>query len=67
VLETEKYIYIFEFKFNKSALIAIRAIEKRGYAEKYALSGKMVIGIGMNFSSETRNIKGFKKKVLVER
>jgi hypothetical protein len=64
VIETINYNYIIEFKFNKSALTALNAIKKRGYADKYAQSEKELIGIGMNFSSETKNINTFKTKVL---
>jgi len=35
VVETEKGVWIFEFKFNRSAASAIRQIRDRGYAEPY--------------------------------
>ncbi len=65
VLTTERYIYIFEFKFNKSAITALRAIEKRGYAQQYAFSEKTVVAVGMNFSSTTKSIHQWKEKRLV--
>jgi hypothetical protein len=65
VLTTEKYIYIFEFKFNKSATTALKSIESRGYAEKYAHNDKEVIAVGMNFSSKTKSLHQWKEKRLV--
>jgi hypothetical protein len=65
VLTTEKYIYILEFKFNKSATIALKSIESRGYAEQYAHSYKEVIAVGMNFSSKTKSLHQWKEKKLV--
>jgi Predicted AAA-ATPase/PD-(D/E)XK nuclease superfamily len=65
VLTTEKYIYILEFKYNKSARTAITAIEKRGYAAQYALSEKEVIAVGINFSATTKSINQWKEKKLV--
>jgi Predicted AAA-ATPase/PD-(D/E)XK nuclease superfamily len=65
VLQTEKYIYILEFKFNKSAQTALRAIEKRGYAQQYAQSQKEVIAVGINFSSATKNINQWRRKILI--
>jgi len=35
VVETEKGVWIFEFKFNRSAASAIRQIRDRGYADAY--------------------------------
>ena len=49
-------VYIIEFKCNQSAETAIRQIQEQGYAEKYQRSGKKVILLGINFSSETRNV-----------
>jgi Predicted AAA-ATPase/PD-(D/E)XK nuclease superfamily len=65
VLTTEKYIYILEFKYNKSARTAITAIEKRGYAAQYALAEKEVIAVGINFSGTTKSINQWKEKRLV--
>jgi hypothetical protein len=49
-------VYLFEFKLDKSADVAIAQIRKKNYAAKYAASGKRVILFGVNFSSEKRQI-----------
>jgi hypothetical protein len=56
VVQTPQYIYILEFKFDKSAQIALDDIEKRGYTEKYLHSGKEIIAVGINFSSKKKCI-----------
>jgi Predicted AAA-ATPase/PD-(D/E)XK nuclease superfamily len=56
IVQTANEIYIFEFKFNKTAQEAIEQINKKGYASKYTTSGKKIRGIGVNFNSATRQI-----------
>jgi hypothetical protein len=56
VVQTPQYIYILEFKFDKSAAIALQDIENRGYLDKYRTSGKEVIPVGINFSSTKKCI-----------
>lgn len=48
-LETERYVYIMELKFSKSADEALTQIDERKYAEAFALSGKEVVKVGINF------------------
>ncbi|MCF0163880.1 MAG: PD-(D/E)XK nuclease domain-containing protein, partial [Bacteroidales bacterium] len=55
-IKTDKYIYIFEFKFNASAELALKQIETMGYADKFKTDGREVICIGVNYSSAERNI-----------
>ncbi|MBL7815672.1 MAG: AAA family ATPase [Saprospiraceae bacterium] len=62
VVQTPQYIYILEFKFDKSAQVALDDIEKRGYVEKYSHSQKEIIGVGINFSSKKKCINEWKIK-----
>ncbi|MCQ2314467.1 MAG: ATP-binding protein [Bacteroidales bacterium] len=55
-VKTKDYIYIFEFKFNKSAEEALTQINEKGYAEPFAKDERNIIKIGVNFSTECRNI-----------
>ena len=57
VLQTNQYIYIMEFKLNGTAEEALRQIEEKGYALPFAGDNREVFKIGVNFSSETRNIE----------
>ena len=58
-IRTDRYIYIFEFKFNASAEIALKQIEDMGYADKFKEDGREVICIGASYSSEERNISSW--------
>ncbi|MBP3511239.1 MAG: ATP-binding protein [Prevotella sp.] len=60
IMKTKDYIYIIELKLDGSADEALRQIEDRGYAKPYALDGRRIFRIGVNFSSETRGIKEWK-------
>ncbi len=59
IVETATHIYIFEFKFNRSAAEAIQQIKDNQYADKYQNSGKKIIGIGANFKTDEKEIKGW--------
>ena len=48
--------YLFEFKLNKSADVAIAQIKKKNYAAKYVASDRRVILFGINFDSKKRQI-----------
>jgi hypothetical protein len=56
VVQTDTHVYIFEFKFNKSSAVAMQQLKKRDYASKYRHLNKKIIGIGLNFMKETREI-----------
>ena len=49
---TGKYIYIFEFKYNKSVEEAMAQIQSRDYVGRYALDPRIVYLIGANFSED---------------
>lgn len=56
VVETEKYIYIFEFKLKATAEEALQQIQKRKYAEQYKAHNKKIILIGVSFDAEERTV-----------
>ncbi len=49
-------VYIIKFKCNQDVPTALRQIHAQGYAEPYRNSGKTVVLVGINFSTETRNL-----------
>jgi hypothetical protein len=57
VVETDVHVYILEFKLDKSAEVALEQIKLKKYYQAYWEKGKKMIGLGINFSSETRNIE----------
>ena len=56
VLQTDSYVYVMEFKLGGSAEQALQQIEDKQYALPFAKDSRKVYTIGVNFSSETRNI-----------
>jgi uncharacterized protein YihD (DUF1040 family) len=56
VVETENDVFIFEFKFNKTAQEAIEQIKKKNYVGKYKTSNKRILGIGVNFNNDEKQI-----------
>ena len=56
IIETKKFVWIFEFKFNKSARAAITQIRKKGYADQYKGDKRPVTLVGINFRTAKRNI-----------
>ncbi|MCQ2276528.1 MAG: ATP-binding protein [Bacteroidales bacterium] len=59
-VQTQDYVYIFEFKFNKSAEEALAQIDEKGYAERFQSDERTVMKIGVNYSTAERNINEWK-------
>jgi hypothetical protein len=64
VVQTNTHIFIFEFKFNETAAIAFQQILDKQYANKYRASGKIIVGIGVNFNQEKRCIDDWENDIL---
>lgn len=62
VVETVNYIYLFEFKLNKSATEALEQITDTEYYQKYRLKGKPLTLIGVNFDSGQRKVSEWKEQ-----
>ena len=60
IVETDGYIYIFEFKRDGSADEALAQIEAKGYARPYEGDKRKLYKIGVNFSSETGTVEEWK-------
>ena len=59
IIETNQFVYIFEFKLDGNANEALQQIEDRGYALPYASDSRTIYKIGCNFSSESGTIDGW--------
>jgi hypothetical protein len=64
VVTTDTHIYVFEFKYNRSGKAAFEQITKKNYGDKYRMTGKTIVGIGVNFSHTHRKINGWVVKNL---
>ncbi len=56
VLLTQTDLYIIELKLNQSAQAAMQQINLKNYRKRFALSGKPVTKVGINFDSTQGNI-----------
>ena len=57
-IETRDYVYIIEFKLDKTAQEALQQIDDKDYAKPFALDRRKVFKIGVNFSLKKRCIDG---------
>ena len=57
VVQTPKYVYVFEFKLNGTAEEALQQIHDKGYAVPFQTDNRQVVKVGVEFSAETRNVK----------
>ena len=61
VVGTAGDMFLFEFKFNKTASDTLAQLRANGYADKYragprSASGKTLTAIGVNFNATTRTV-----------
>lgn len=59
-------VFIFEFKLDKSAEEAYFQIENKGYADKFKNNGMPIYKIGVNFSSERKEVEEIKINISKE-
>jgi hypothetical protein len=57
LVRLEKQVYCFEFKLDGTAKAALQQIKDKGYLQPYFHQGKVCIGVGINFSSETKKVE----------
>ena len=60
MMKTDKALYLFELKQNRSAEAAIKQIDLKKYASKFALAGLPIVKVGINFDPERRTIGDWK-------
>ena len=64
-VETDRHIYVMEFKVDKSAETALRQIKEKRYADKFRLEkGKTIHLLGIAFSSTGHTVQDWKEEVL---
>ncbi len=59
VFDTADYVYIIELKRDLDPQTALSQIEEKGYDKPFLASGKQIIKLGINFSSETHTVDGW--------
>lgn len=56
VVEVANRIYLFEFKLDQDATVALDQLKHKAYYQKYRLHGKPITQVGANFATTTRTI-----------
>jgi len=62
VVKTPQYIYVFEFKLDKSAQEALDQINSKDYPLPFSVDGRTLYKVGVSFSSETRKVAEWVKE-----
>ncbi|MBP1583711.1 MAG: AAA family ATPase [Victivallales bacterium] len=57
VAANEDYVFVFEFKLDKSKELALEQIKERDYYRRYLNSGKKIMLVGVNFDMEQGQIQ----------
>ena len=59
MVETDNYVYLFEFKKDRSPKAALNQIKKQAYEKLFALSKKQIFSIGVGFSAKAKGISNY--------
>ena len=59
VMLTENTLYLIELKLNRSAQVAMQQINLKQYDKRFALCGKPIVKVGVNFDAKKGNIEGW--------
>ena len=62
VVKTQQYVYVFEFKVDKTAKEALDQINGKDYAIPFSVDGRKLYKVGVSFSSETRKLAEWVKE-----
>jgi hypothetical protein len=64
LVKTDRYIYVMDYKLDKTADSALQQIHEKDYALPFLKDGREVILVGVEFSTKKRNIVDWKKEYL---
>ena len=56
IVQTPKFVYVFEFKLNGTAEEALQQINDKGYDAPFKSDNWQIVKVGVEFSTETRNV-----------
>ena len=59
VVETDSYVYLFEFKRDGTPEEALEQIDERGYVGPFAADSRTLYRVGCTFDSRTRQLTGW--------
>ena len=59
-VQTERFVYLFEFKRDESAEAALAQIDSKDYALPFIADSRKLFKIGVSFDSTSRRLVGWK-------
>ncbi|WNJ16974.1 AAA family ATPase [Pontibacter sp. G13] len=60
IVQTDTHVYCLEFKLDQSIDAALQQIRDRRYLDRFKESGKELIAVGINFSTELKGLEGWR-------
>ncbi|MGM9708862.1 MAG: ATP-binding protein [Prevotella sp.] len=60
VMRTDRALYLFELKLNKSAEVAMKQINLKDYSSKFTTCGLPIVKVAINFDADRRTIGDWK-------
>ncbi|MCA0230489.1 MAG: ATP-binding protein [Bacteroidetes bacterium] len=64
LVQTQRYVYAFEFKLDKTSSEAVAQVKTKGYLTPYKSLGKELVAVGVNFSTATKSVESWEVAVL---
>jgi hypothetical protein len=56
---TSTHIYVFEFKLDQTAILALQQILNKDYFRPFQMDPRKKVAVGVNFSSKTKAVDNF--------
>ena len=56
VMRTDKALYLFELKINKSAAADMKQIDLKDYPDRFAMCGLTIVKVAINFHADKPSI-----------
>ncbi|MCA0230488.1 MAG: ATP-binding protein [Bacteroidetes bacterium] len=64
LVQTQRYVYAFEFKLDKTSSEALAQVKTKGYLTPYKPLGKELVAVGVNFSTAMKSVESWEVAVL---
>ncbi|MCA0230487.1 MAG: ATP-binding protein [Bacteroidetes bacterium] len=65
LVQTQRYVYAFEFKLDKTSSEAVAQVKTKGYLTPYKPLGKELVAVGVNFSTTTKSVESWEVEIIL--
>ena len=65
LVQTQRYVYGFEFKLDKTSSQALSQVKEKGYLTPYKPLGKELVAVGVNFSTATKSVESWEVEIIL--